>query len=132
MDGSRTAALLGVVLLVTACGQPAREPGPTGCAGGVPSCAPSTAPPSTAPTTPAPSRPVTVLRGTVQAGVEAGCLVLATDRGRFLLLGGDPTVLREGAEVVVEGATRPGQATTCQEGTPFSVSAARAEPATTR
>jgi hypothetical protein len=130
MDGSRTVALLGAVLLVTACGQPAREPGPTGCAGGVPSCATSTAPPT--PTTAAPSRPVTVLRGTVQAGVEAGCLVLATDQGRFLLLGGDGTVLRAGAEVVVEGTARPGQATTCQEGTPFSVSAARAAPATTR
>lgn len=129
MDGSRTAALLGAVLLVTACGQPAREPGPTGCVGDVPSCATSTAPTST---TPAPSRPVTVLRGTVRAGVEAGCLVLATDRGRFLLLGGDEAVLRAGAEVVVEGTARPNQATTCQEGTPFSVSAARVAPATTR
>ncbi|MFJ6671811.1 hypothetical protein ACIQMJ_11945 [Actinosynnema sp. NPDC091369] len=130
MDGSRTAALLGAVLLVTACGQPAREPGPTGCAGDVPPCATSTAPTTPTPSTPAPSRPVTVLRGTVQAGVEAGCLVLATDRGPFLLLGGDEAVLRAGAEVVVEGTARPGQATTCQEGTPFSVSSARAAPAT--
>ncbi len=61
------------------------------------------------------------LRGEVMAGVEAGCLVMATDRGQYLLLGGDPQVVRVGARVVVEGTPQPGQPTTCQQGTPFRV-----------
>jgi copper(I)-binding protein len=88
-----------------------------------PTCGtPSTSAPvtSTEPSTP-PSRPEVTLRGLVEAGVEPGCLVLSTDRGQFLLLGADPLVVRPGAEVVVEGVPRPDQATTCQQGTPFTV-----------
>ncbi|WP_285507633.1 hypothetical protein [Actinokineospora sp. NBRC 105648] len=66
----------------------------------------------------------------MQEGVEAGCLVLATDQGQFLLLGGDEDVIRAGAEVVVEGTAQPGQATTCQQGTPFTVTKARTAPTT--
>ncbi|NUT51489.1 MAG: copper chaperone PCu(A)C [Saccharothrix sp.] len=100
-----------------------------------PTCAtPTTA--TTAPTTTAttptgsspPASPVTTLRGLVQEGVEPGCLVLNTGTGQFLLLGADPQVVRAGAEVVVEGVARPGQATTCQQGTPFSVQDARPAP----
>lgn len=91
-------------------------------------CAPGPSP--TTGTTPAtsPTRAATVLRGQVVDGVESGCLVLSTDRGQFLLLGGDEEVLRAGAEVVVEGTPRPGQATTCQQGTPFAVAEARTAP----
>ncbi|WP_274534365.1 copper chaperone PCu(A)C [Saccharothrix sp. CB00851] len=103
----------------------------TGGDGHVPppaTCIPGPSP--TTGTTPAtsPTRPATVLRGRVVDGVEPGCLVLATDRGQFLLLGGDEEVLRAGAEVVVEGTVRPGQATTCQQGTPFAVDEARTAP----
>lgn len=92
-----------------------------------PDCAGPTGPTSA---TTASTRPETVLRGRVQEGVESGCLVLTTDQGQFLLLGGDPEVLRAGAEVVVEGAARPDQATTCQQGTPFTVREVRQAPAT--
>lgn len=61
------------------------------------------------------------LTGLVQEGVEANCLVLVTDGQEYLLLGGDPSVLRVGSEVVVEGMARPGQMTFCQQGTPFEV-----------
>ena len=65
------------------------------------------------------------LRGTVEAGVEAGCLLL----NGYLLLGDDHDVLVAGAEVVVEGTPAPGEMTTCQQGTPFHVTKAeRARP----
>ncbi|GAA0251437.1 hypothetical protein GCM10010492_59760 [Saccharothrix mutabilis subsp. mutabilis] len=82
----------------------------------------STSPPAVTalpPTTTGPA--TTTLRGEVVAGVEPGCLVLMTDRGQYLLLGGDPQVVRAGARVVVEGTPEPDQATTCQQGTPFTV-----------
>ncbi|GAA3463627.1 copper chaperone PCu(A)C [Saccharothrix longispora] len=106
-------------------------PPPVTCTA-TPSPTPGTTPATTPATTPgtSPSRPDTVLRGRVQAGVEPGCLVLATDRGLFLLLGGDEDVLRAGAEVVVDGTARPDQATTCQQGTPFAVTEARIAPTT--
>ncbi|MFI9012319.1 hypothetical protein ACIGNX_34270 [Actinosynnema sp. NPDC053489] len=125
MDAPRTAALLGPALLAL-----------VACGGGSDSgMTPTPATPATAPTTApgsSPQRPATVLRGQVEPGAEAGCLLLSTDRGRFLLLGGDPRVLTAGAEVEVAGTVQAGQATTCQEGTPFSVTEARAVPATSR
>ncbi|NUT47824.1 MAG: hypothetical protein HOV94_11030 [Saccharothrix sp.] len=124
MDGYRTAALAGAVLLaVAACGGEPDTPE-------APPPTTTTTSPTTTTTAGTPSRPATVLRGRVEAGVEAGCLVLATDQGLFLLLGGDPEVLRAGADVVVEGTARPDQATTCQQGTPFAVTSAQAAPTT--
>ncbi|GLZ35109.1 hypothetical protein Lesp02_72960 [Lentzea sp. NBRC 105346] len=65
------------------------------------------------------------LHGTVEAGVEAGCLLL----NGYLLLGGDHDVVVAGAEVVVEGTPAPGTMTTCQQGIPFHVTKAeRARP----
>lgn len=66
------------------------------------------------------------LTGTVQKGVEPNCLVLQAEEGRqFLLLGGDPQVLRSGEEVVVDGTSVPGRPTTCMQGVPFLVGDAR-------
>jgi hypothetical protein len=64
----------------------------------------------------APAAPMT-LSGTVEAGVEANCLLL---RG-YLLLGGDRTALRAGATVTVTGRVARDLLTTCQQGTPFTV-----------
>jgi hypothetical protein len=64
----------------------------------------------------APAAPMT-LSGTVEAGVEANCLLL---RG-YLLLGGDRTALRAGATVTVTGRVQRDLLTTCQQGTPFTV-----------
>ncbi len=101
--------------------------------GDVPAPPACESPSTSVPTTPTgsgtpPARAELTLRGQVQAGVEPGCLVLATETGQFLLLGADPQVVRAGAEVVVEGVARPDQATTCQQGTPFTVREARAAP----
>jgi hypothetical protein len=65
------------------------------------------------------------LEGVVQAGVEAGCLLLNSQGAQYLLLGGDQSVLREGRRVIVRGQAQPGVATTCQQGVPFIVAEAR-------
>ena len=67
--------------------------------------------------------PIERLTGVIGAGVESGCRLLAIGGGRGVqLLGGDAR-LRVGATVTVEGRRAPGLATTCQEGTPFVVTA---------
>ncbi|MGW0216228.1 hypothetical protein ACWDXH_17745 [Micromonospora chokoriensis] len=71
------------------------------------------------PSTP-PGVGATTLSGTVQGGVEPGCVLL----DGYLLLGGPRDVLTPGARVEVTGRVEPGMMTTCQQGTPFVVSAA--------
>lgn len=66
------------------------------------------------------------LEGVVQAGVEAGCTLLVSQGAQYLLLGGDPALLREGQRVFVRGQAAPGVATTCQQGVPFIVAEVRA------
>jgi hypothetical protein len=66
------------------------------------------------------------LRGTVSAGVEANCMLLNADDGTaYLLLGGDRKIITEGARVEATGQVLTGMATTCQQGTPFTVSTVR-------
>jgi hypothetical protein len=75
--------------------------------------------------TPGPTKPPptgdTTLTGTIQAGVEPNCLLLDGN----LLIGGPRDVLKPGARVTVTGRSQPGMMTTCQQGTPFVVAAAR-------
>lgn len=80
---------------------------------------------TTAPTTP--SEPVMRLRGVVQEGVEAGCRVLTTDSGQYLLLAGEGVVVPMGTEVIVEGRLAEDLVSYCQQGTPFAVT--KVEPA---
>jgi hypothetical protein len=75
--------------------------------------------PSAPPSRSRPAQP-TELTGVVTAGVEPGCLLL----DGYLLVGGDPTVVRTGARVRVTGRVESDLLTTCQQGTPFRVSAA--------
>jgi|RhiMetdeSRZDD1v2_1073273.scaffolds.fasta_scaffold150805_4 hypothetical protein len=104
----------------------------------------SSAPGSGSPGTPSPGRPVestptpteqlptgessetaVTVRGTVVAGVEAGCLLL----GDYLLIISDPAdkqVLQPGASVEVTGRPKSGMMTICQQGMPLIVSSARA------
>lgn len=72
--------------------------------------------------------PVEMLTGRVTAGVEADCLLLVDAQGvHLLLLGGDAAAtVKVGATVTVTGRSDPDLATTCQQGVPFRVSAARA------
>jgi hypothetical protein len=113
-----------VLLLIGGCGgneEPAR-PAPTSPSATSPTAtspplaspAPATPPPS--PGTAAPAQPITI-SGTVEEGVEAGCLLLK----EYLLIGGRDQGIRAGAAVTVTGRTRPDLATTCQQGTPLEV-----------
>ncbi len=57
--------------------------------------------------------------GTVTAGVEQGCLLLQDGQTSYQLLGAPPVLL--GQVVKVTGRLTPDLATTCQQGTPFTV-----------
>ncbi|MFC0004586.1 hypothetical protein [Micromonospora siamensis] len=61
------------------------------------------------------------LTGTIDSGVEPNCLLL----DGYLLVGGPRDVLKPGAKVTVTGQPQPDMMTTCQQGTPFVVEAAR-------
>ena len=69
-----------------------------------------------------------VLRGTVVAGVERGCLLLRTSDAEHLLVGGDRALLVPGAQLEVRGRAVPDLLTTCQQGIPFEVASAAAVP----
>ena len=74
------------------------------------------------PPPPAKGSGVTTLTGVAAQGVEAGCRVLQTDKGVFVLVGQVPV---PDGRVEVRGVARVGMATTCQEGTAFEVLSAR-------
>lgn len=59
------------------------------------------------------------LTGVVTAGVEAGCRVLQTDRGTFVLMGTVP--IPDGTRVTVKGVRRDDVMSICQQGPSFEV-----------
>ena len=92
---------------------------------GTPPVPPPVSPPVSPPVVPPPStgKPgLVTLTGEVYAGVEMGCLLLATGSGDYLLIGSAAGPLRSGETVTVRGQIRADLATTCQQGTPFEVS----------
>jgi hypothetical protein len=128
------AALLAVL---AGCAQPGGDQAPAastgatsapGSGGASPTAGGTGVPPSLEPPTgtgkPTPPAGETTLTGTVQDGVESGCLILSSGGRTYLLLGGDRTVLVPGASVTVRGVPTPGVATTCMQGIPFQVSSA--------
>jgi hypothetical protein len=96
---------------------------------------PEPVPSSGGPATPSPSstlRPTggvsaaadeVTLTGELQEGVEAGCTLLRTSTGLYLLLGGDRSKMQgnTSSKVTVVGKPAAGVMTTCQQGTPFQV-----------
>jgi hypothetical protein len=77
--------------------------------------------------TTAPAGEATVT-GTVQEGVEPGCLLLEADGGtRYLLVGGQRAELTPGSRVAVTGRVDRDLLSTCQQGEPLVV--ASIEPA---
>ncbi len=106
--------------------------GGSGDPAGAPAQQPSSAPAATsaAPTEESgtvkpPAGGTQTLTGTITAGVEPNCLLLE-DR---LLIFSDPelrSAAKAGATVTVTGRVEPGMMTTCQQGTPFVVTALRA------
>lgn len=79
---------------------------------------------------PAPgSEQVRQLRGVVRSGVEHHSRVLVGPQGQVLaqLMGGPPTVLTDGQQVLVTGVFVPDLLTTAQQGVPFRVQTAEAD-----
>jgi hypothetical protein len=85
---------------------------------------PSSLAPS-APGRPAPSQAQQTISGQVAAGVERGCLILQDPTGTYQLLGGDPTVVYPGANVVLTGHVVTGVMSYCMQGKPFQITQAR-------
>lgn len=113
--------VLGVVLTVAACGSADGTPdasditAPTGTSSSrQPSVPTETYPEDLTLTSPARGRPITV-RGTVAAGVEAGCLTITDAQGTWTLVGATAD-LKPGSTVTVRGAVRDDLATICQQG----------------
>jgi hypothetical protein len=74
------------------------------------------------------SPPEMTLSGQVVEGVEAGCLLLDTGDGEYLLVVPGHvgrSAVRAGARLVVRGRVEPGLVSYCQQGTPFLVSEVR-------
>jgi hypothetical protein len=103
-------------------GDDGQAPGPTTEA---PSAPPSVLPPGLPTLRPTPSLPPRdgeqTLTGEVIEGVEAGCRLLATDTGEYLLFGDAVAQLAVGGTVTVRGRVQPDMMSTCQQGTPFQV-----------
>ncbi|WP_250035927.1 hypothetical protein [Paractinoplanes maris] len=76
---------------------------------------------------PSAGRPVAggqTITGTVTAGVEPNCVLLADSTGSHLLIFDDPAMRAEaavGSKVTISGKSQPGMMSTCQQGVPFIV-----------
>lgn len=109
-----TALALSIVLLTAGCGS-ADEPG---------SPAGTPTPSTTSAEQPAPSEDgERTLRGKVEEGVEAGCMILRAEGESYLLVGPEIETpdLEPGAEVEVTGRVTTSVASFCQQGKPFLV-----------
>lgn len=62
------------------------------------------------------------ISGTIEAGVESGCLVLEYEGTVYGIFGDfDSSVVYAGATVTLQGKVDDGMMSTCQQGTPFVV-----------
>ena len=116
-------AALTAVLFLAGCATPSSQQYPGGPAGSASSATPSAAPSAS-------SASSETISGTVAAGVEPGCLLLQGDGKPHLLVFADPSrkaQAKVGATVTVVGTAKPGQMTTCQQGTPFIVTSMRVD-----
>jgi hypothetical protein len=101
-----------------ATGEPPATPSPTASPPGQPTRRPVSPPVQPTPTG---KLDLLTLTGEVYAGVEAGCTLIATGSGDYLLIGRAADQVRMGRTVTVRGVVRPDLMTTCQQGTPFEV-----------
>ena len=116
------AVLVGAVLaagLIAGCGG-GRSTGAPATPGGSVSPSSSPTPPSTPPPSPGAAGEMT-LTGTVEPGVEAGCMLMRSGDKLYLLVGGDRAVVKAGARVTVRGMPSPQLVSYCQQGEPFQV-----------
>ncbi|WP_051326208.1 hypothetical protein [Glycomyces tenuis] len=68
------------------------------------------------------SNAVMTITGTIESGVESGCLVMTYNGTVYGIFGQyDKSVVYAGAEVTLHGHLDPGMMSFCQQGTPFVV-----------
>jgi hypothetical protein len=105
---------------------PPAEPSatPSGGVSETPPAPPTSLSPS-APGRAVPSQLEQTISGQVQEGVQRGCLVLSDSTGTYQLLGGDPTVVYAGANVMLTGHVVTGVMSYCMQGKPFQITQAR-------
>jgi hypothetical protein len=113
-----TAAM--AILAVAGCGNSADPADRVEPGGEVVTSQPTRPEPSNSPR-PAGRGQLRTIRGTIQPGVESGCLILSTDEGVFQLVGAPTAGLKAGMTVEVSGTPDDTIVTTCQQGTPFVV-----------
>ena len=125
----RTVPALLLLVLAAGCANNATD------SGAAPAPAPSASDVVDLPTTkpsgpvgePTSGRPVAggqTITGTVTAGVEPGCLLLADSSGSHLLIFDDPAMRADaavGSKVKIVGKAQPNMMSTCQQGVPFIV-----------
>jgi hypothetical protein len=117
-------AVLVAVLFAAGCADSSSTAQPGGAGSGSPST-PSASTPSE-PSGGSSSAPAETISGTLIAGVEPNCLLLQGEGKPHLLIFADPTMKAKatvGTTVTVVGTAKPAQMTTCQQGTPFLVTA---------
>jgi hypothetical protein len=122
--------LVALALLLGACASPDEQ---QGAASGEAATSTTAAAPTTGGSTPSPTpEPRDLIKvvatGTVQRGVEPGCLILDTGKERFLLLSKDTSKLTAGSKVEVTGVRSSGQISYCQQGTPLEVQSVKPAP----
>jgi hypothetical protein len=123
-------AALIAVLVVAGCAGNSTSPGAPSAPGGAPTSAQSSTQPSTEPSFGLPSAGAETLTGTVEAGVEPGCLLLKGSGKDHLLLFDEQSLkiqAKPGSSITVTGTAKPGQLTTCQQGIPFIVTSLRVD-----
>lgn len=62
------------------------------------------------------ARWLTRISGTVVQGVEAGCLLMAYHNTAYVLVDGDPNVVKAGAHITAYGNPAPNETTYCGQG----------------
>jgi len=118
--------LVALALLLGACANPDEQSGAASGGAATSTIAPPTTGGSTTSPSPEPRDQIKVVAtGTVQSGVEPGCLILETGKERFVLLAKDKSKLTAGSKVEVTGVRTSGQISYCQQGTPLEVRSVR-------
>ena len=113
--------LVACALVLGACASPDDQ---QGAASGGAATSTTAAPTTGGSTSPSPEprdQIKVVATGTVQRGVEPGCLILDTGKERFVLLSKDKSKLTAGSKVEVTGVRSAGQISYCQQGNPLEV-----------
>ncbi|GAA0548531.1 hypothetical protein GCM10010172_32970 [Paractinoplanes ferrugineus] len=131
----RSAAVLGLIVCLAGCANQtspsasaaasASAAGPASSSGPAFPSGPASSGPAAASSAPGTTGPETV-SGTVEAGVEPGCLLVQDSKGTHLLLFGDAamrtdTAAAVGKKVTLTGRSEPTMKSTCQQGVPFIV-----------